>query len=623
METRQNLEVEGKQEPMQSPGDDDDLAVEERENRNPYDGTDHLDSYHIVPVILSEIATLKELMDDEQSNQEDDSADSSPLKTSTNSGAVLLLRCSDESFDTVMKSLDQQDIQLAISLIEQQISLEEQTEGSLTHLTQLYRQNNIDKFLSTAQALMRSQQRLAWIRSRIIRCMSKHVSMVSSGHVEPDLEPLLNRVLRFPDLSYQFVSPDDEAAQAPAKPYTVASTDSPDDLEPQSRDAEQDAPQEYIATLITSTIPEQEEPVDTDSQAAGSENEMPPDMPAPPSPVPEAESDTSTPQPGDMNLTEPLVGLLMNRLDNEGVSAMTDSRAAATKRRVSGSPPPVPVNSRSTPGDGSDDYDGGRGCHDNAGAFGCPGNRQMSLESDIFRDTPSPLGDVKPLSPFVSSLLGKPMPSTAESTADRAGGSREQSPLQSSTQDRRDMKATTVQSAAKPASPERKDSIVREEQVVRRELPVMTSPSSGSLLPPAPPRRTSSYEVLKRFEQTRSLSRSSVSPPPRSASTSLVSPTKNLPSMGRYQHQDQEQAPEGFGGALFVGSLLRPSPSSAEDEDLMVSPEHVASMPAGVDDATATSIADDVAVSASAGRDDSPQFMGNLSSLMSSRIVFD
>ena len=53
-----------------------------------------------------------------------------------------------------------------------------------------FRKTSTEKFLNTAHALMKSQQRLAWIRSRILRCMSKVCQCLSTlGDLSVDCVP--------------------------------------------------------------------------------------------------------------------------------------------------------------------------------------------------------------------------------------------------------------------------------------------------------------------------------------------------------------------------------------------------------------------------------------------------
>ena len=200
-------------------------------------------------------------------------------------------------------------------------------------------------------------------------------------------KPLLKRVLRFPDLAYKYVPSEDIEACA-SRPVATATVTSNGEA---SREERSTTP---VRTAQRHSTIEEEEAI----PAASEESQD----------TPTQDQDGATPQPSEMRLS-PLVGLLMTRLDQEGVSSRQSNELSRDStvepfRSTSVSPPPVPVNSRSTPGGENEMY------------------RDMSMQSDVFPASLAQPAEDKPLSSFVTSLFGKSPSPTSEQEEDAVDG---------------------------------------------------------------------------------------------------------------------------------------------------------------------------------------------------------
>lgn len=139
--------------------------------------------------------------------------------------------------------------------------------------------------------------------------------------------------------------------------------------------------------------------------------------------------------------------------------------------------------------------------------------------------------------------------------------------------------------------------------------------------PPAPPKRSSSYEVLKKL---RTASRASSSGS-RSGSAGS-SPDHGTPSPSQLQ-QEKDDVPADFGSSHFLSSLLHDSSDlkmGASDQQ-QEEDNKASDVSQGLTVVVASQVDSGAVIEDDVIGDDSsdmPQFVGNLSSLMTSRIEF-
>ncbi|XP_062522297.1 uncharacterized protein LOC134197071 [Corticium candelabrum] len=97
-------------------------------------------------------------------------------------------QCSDEEFDLALKSFSLEEVNVAIRIFEKQIEVEQRIQAGLQNLIKLYKAQpgmatkgtSVNKFMASTKQLVASQGRLAVLRSRSLRCVTRHIEL--GGH---------------------------------------------------------------------------------------------------------------------------------------------------------------------------------------------------------------------------------------------------------------------------------------------------------------------------------------------------------------------------------------------------------------------------------------------------------